>query len=65
MEEKCPWISLEERLPEPKMRVLFLDDKGVAHLGYNNIDRGSATIYSTDPKAPKLTHWMPIPKLTK
>ena len=59
---QSPWISLKERMPEPKKRVLFLDNKGVAHLGYNNIDRESATIFSTDTNAPALTHWMPIPE---
>ena len=60
---KNPWISLSERVPEPKKRVLFLDNKGVAHFGYNNIDRKGATIFTTDANAPVITHWMPIPTL--
>ena len=60
---KNPWISLSERVPEPKKRVLFLDNKGAAHFGYNNIDRKGATIFTTDANAPGITHWMPIPTL--
>lgn len=62
---KNPWISLNERVPEPKKRVLFLDNKGVAHFGYNNIDRKGATIFTTDANAPVITHWMPIPQIKK
>lgn len=61
---KSPWISVEDRLPEIKKRVLFLCNNGKAYFGYNNIDNDSATITNA-PEGVKVTHWMPIPLLSK
>lgn len=68
-----PWISVEERLPPIKIRVLFLDKNGKAWLGRNTIAM-QAELESNDinnllppptvpPAKPVITHWMPIPKL--
>lgn len=63
---KCPWIKLSERKPQPKMRVIFLDNTGKAHFGSGLISNDGAVIVGADGESmPILTHWMPIPKLTK
>ena len=61
---QSPWISISERKPEPKRRVLFLDKDGIAHLGYNNVGGETCTLYmNTEIEIPTVTHWMPIPSL--
>lgn len=67
-----PWISVEEKMPPIKTRVLFLDNNGKAWLGKNTIS-GYAELESDQPEIlppptvptckPIITHWMPIPEL--
>lgn len=71
---KNPWISVKEKLPPIKTRVLFLDNKGKAWLGKNTIS-GYAELESDQPEIlppptvptckPIITHWMPIPETPK
>ena len=68
-----PWISVEERLPPIKIRVLFLDKNGKVWLGRNTIamqaeletDENNNLLPppTVPPAKPVITHWMPIPKL--
>lgn len=67
-----PWISIKEKMPPIKTRVLFLDNNGKAWLGKNTIS-GYAELESDQPEIlppptvptckPKITHWMPIPEI--
>ena len=67
-----PWISVKEKMPPIKTRVLFLDNNGKAWLGKNTIS-GYAELESDQPEIlppptvptckPIITHWMPIPEL--
>ena len=69
----CPWISVEQRLPPVKIRVLFLDKNGKVWLGRNTIamqaeletDENNNLLPppTVPPCKPVITHWMPIPKL--
>ena len=68
-----PWISVEQRLPPIKIRVLFLDKNGKVWLGRNTIamqaeletDENNNLLPppTVPPAKPVITHWMPIPKL--
>lgn len=69
-----PWISVKEKMPPIKTRVLFLDNNGKAWLGKNTIS-GYAELESDQPEIlppptvptckPIITHWMPIPSLKR
>lgn len=69
-----PWISVEQRLPPIKIRVLFLDKNGKVWLGRNTIamqaeletDENNNLLPppTVPPAKPVITHWMPIPKLS-
>ena len=69
-----PWISVKEKRPPIKTRVLFLDYNGKAWFGKNTIS-GYAELESdkqeilpppTIPTCkPIITHWMPIPEIKK
>ena len=56
------WISVEERLPEEKQRVIVRCERVGTSLGW--ILWGN---WMTDigPGAGKVTHWMPLPKAPK
>ena len=70
-----PWISVEQRLPPVKIRVLFLDKNGKVWLGRNTIamqaeletDENNNLLPppTVPPCKPVITHWMPIPELPK
>ena len=70
---QSPWISVEQRLPPIKIRVLFLDKNGKVWLGRNTIamqaeletDENNNLLPppTVPPAKPVITHWMPIPKL--
>ena len=60
---KNPWRWLCDEKPPVKQLVLFMDAKGVPHLGRGNIDGESATISAEDPCEITLKLWMPIPEL--
>ena len=65
-----PWISVEERLPEPEKDVIILNGRkhiDIDHLTDDGEDnyywwKSDDTIWCDDDK---ITHWMPIPELPK
>ena len=67
---KSPWISVEERLPEPEKEVIILDGRkhiDIDHLTDDGEDnyfwwKSDDTIWCEDDE---ITHWMPIPQLPK
>ena len=66
--QPSPWISVEEKLPEPEKEVIVLaKDKyiDIDHLTNDGEDgyywwKNDETIWCEDDK---ITHWMPIPEL--
>lgn len=74
----CKWISVEDRLPEPSTYVLALTAPGALSVGQNVIvadyihpkseDHGVFVIAYTnydDKDIVPVTHWMPLPDMTK
>ena len=65
-----PWISVEERLPEPEKDVIILDGRkhiDIDHLTDDGEDnyywwKSDESIFCEDDE---ITHWMPIPELPK
>lgn len=65
---KSPWISVEDKLPEPEKDVIILDGRkhiDIDHLTYDGEDnyiwwKSDDTIWCEDDE---ITHWMPIPEL--
>ncbi|MBE6320121.1 MAG: DUF551 domain-containing protein [Bacteroidales bacterium] len=65
---KSPWISVEERLPEPEKEVIILDKRKHTDIDFLTDDgeggyywwKSDETIWCDDDE---ITHWMPIPKL--
>nr|DAO23010.1 MAG TPA: Protein of unknown function (DUF551) [Caudoviricetes sp.] len=64
--KQSPWISVNERLPEPEEEVLLYDRDSVKHYaigwlrkkkGYNKAKWFVTNGYVTDES---ITHWMPI-----
>lgn len=65
--KQSPWISVEERLPEPDKEVLLYDKNAISHYligwlrrhkGYNKGMWASINGYVEDKD---ITHWMSIP----
>ena len=67
---KSPWISVDERLPEPEKDVIILAKNkyiDIDHLTDDGEDnyywwKSDDVIWCDDDK---ITHWMPIPELPK
>ena len=65
---KSPWISVEDRLPEPEKEVIILNKRKHTDIDFLTDDfeggyywwKSDETIWCDDDK---ITHWMPIPKL--
>ncbi|RGY15364.1 MULTISPECIES: DUF551 domain-containing protein [Bacteroidaceae] len=64
---QSPWISVEERLPEPDKEVLLYDKNSIRHYvigwlrrdkGYN---KGMWALSNGWVEDKDITHWMPIP----
>lgn len=68
---KCPWISVEERLPEAEEEVLLYNSHSVQHyetgwLRKKKGDNNSKWVVSNGfVEDDDITHWMPIPNLPK
>lgn len=65
--KQSPWISVEERLPEPDKEVLLYDKNSIRHYvigwlrihkGYN---KGMWVLINGWVEDKNITHWMPIP----
>lgn len=56
------WVSVEERLPEPRTVVLLFSHEGT-FVGYMHDDKRFTVYASSYPERP--THWMPLPKAPK
>lgn len=65
-----PWISVEERLPEPEKEVIILNKRKHTDIDFLTDDgdggyywwKSDETIWCDDDE---ITHWMPIPELPK
>ena len=65
---KSPWISVEERLPEPEKDVIILDGRKQIDIDHLTDDgeggyywwKSDDVIWCDDDE---ITHWMEIPKL--
>ena len=68
---KSPWISVEDRLPEPENEVIVLaKDKYIDIDQLTDDGEGNYYWWKTDRvviwcEDDKITHWMPIPELPK
>lgn len=68
--QPSPWISVEDRLPEPEKNVIILDKRKHIDIDFLTDDgedgyywwKSDDTIWCDDDK---ITHWMPIPELPK
>lgn len=56
------WVSVEERLPEEKQRVIVRCERVGTSVGWILWGNWMADI---GPDAGKVTHWMPLPKSPK
>lgn len=65
---KCPWISVEERLPEAGEEVLLYNSHSVRHyeIGWlrkkKGDDKSKWAVSNGFVEDDDITHWMPIPK---
>ena len=67
---KSPWISVEERLPEPEREVIIVNKRKQIDIDFLTDDgedgyywwKSDEIICCDDDK---ITHWMPIPELPK
>lgn len=65
---KSPWISVEERLPEPEREVIIVNKRKQIDIDFLTDDgedgyywwKSDEIIWCDDDK---ITHWMPIPEL--
>ena len=65
-----PWISVEDRLPEPEKEVIILNKRKHTDIDFLTDDfeggyywwKSDESIYCEDDE---ITHWMPIPELPK
>lgn len=68
---KCPWISVEERLPEAGEEVLLYNSHSVRHyeIGWLRKKKGDNkskwAVSNGFIEDDDITHWMPIPNLPK
>ena len=62
---KQEWISVDERLPEPKKLVLCIwelcDERTYGFARYQRED----VWYVSNEGMPRVTHWMPLPEVPK
>lgn len=59
----CEWISVEERLPEVRQRVLLYSHHDGVNTGYRADEIGRFYVDKSYPYRP--THWMPLPDAPK
>ena len=59
----CEWISVEERLPEVRQRVLLYSHHDGVNTGYRADEIGRFYVDKSYPYRP--THWMPLPEPPK
>lgn len=67
---KSPWISVEERLPEPEKEVIILNKRKQTDIDFLTDDfEGGYYWWKSDDiiccEDDEITHWMPIPELPK
>lgn len=65
-----PWISVEDRLPEPEKEVIILNKRKQTDIDFltDNFEGGYYWWKSDDIiccEDDEITHWMPIPELPK
>lgn len=67
LEAKLPrWISVEERLPEKKQRVMVYTTQGAYRLGaFSFVGKEGAVWFKCDKSCISCTHWMPLPDVPK
>lgn len=64
---QSPWISVEERLPEPEEEVLLYDSRSIRHYVIGQLrkeKRYNKSIWALSNgfvEDDDITHWMPIP----
>ena len=68
--QPSPWISVEERLPEPEKEVIILAKNKYIDIDHLTDDgEGGYYWWKSDEwiccEDDKITHWMPIPELPK
>lgn len=67
---KSPWISMEDKLPEPEKEVIILDKRKRIDIDFLTDDgdggyywwKSEDAIFSENDE---ISHWMPIPELPK
>lgn len=65
--KQSPWISVEERLPEPDKEVLLYDKNSIRHyvIGWLRrhkvYNKGMWALINGWVEDKNITHWMPIP----
>lgn len=59
----CEWISVEERLPEVRQRVLLYSHHDGVNTGYRADEIGRFYVDKSYPYRP--THWIPLPEAPK
>ena len=66
------WISVKDRLPEIKKKILLLTDEGVIEGSLNGIGKGWNFLWlkahgcgCCGEDNPEVTHWMPLPESPK
>lgn len=67
---KSPWISVEDKLPEPEKEVIILDKRKCIDIDFLTDDgdggyywwKSEDAIFSENDE---ISHWMPIPQLPK
>ena len=67
---KSPWISVEDRLPEPEKEVIILNGRKQIDIDHLTDDgEGGYYWWKSDDiiccDDDEITHWMPIPELPK
>ena len=68
--QPSPWISVEERMPEPEREVIIVNKRKQIDIDFLTDDgdggyywwKSDEIIWCDDDK---ITHWMPIPELPK
>jgi hypothetical protein len=61
--KQSEWISVEERLPEVRQRVLLYSHHDGVNTGYRADEIGRFYVDKSYPYRP--THWMPLPEAPK
>ena len=60
---RAEWISVEERLPEEKKKVLLYSPADGIQIGHRLDEVGRFYVSKSYPERP--THWMPLPEPPK